>query len=731
MYNILGILYSEDIRVKITKLILWIAALVLIVALGFFVISIAVKGKTGGSSKITTKHVKDTQRFTDGLPSKDIFKYETKISKEGTYSITFEPDISPATCVIGSEVYDSDGKLLGAAILYDEEDYSASYEFTEGTCSFMFRYITTEQDFRDFIQEYDASYGASSIRKALEKVDFSKFKENGKVTVNCKLTIGTGRGTGYNFVDLGVLTFIGVSLLAVLIVLGVIYKQKKPAEPEVYDGVAPEVPPVPAKPAPAPQQTPYGYPQPAYQYQAQGIWTCSACGDNSNTGRFCANCGQPRPAYAQPVQQYQVPAYQLPAYTVSRYPQYQPYQAPAYQVPAYAAPQYQQYPAQAYQITYQTAQPVQYAQPVFAPVPVQQPVFAPAPVQKPDYSVKPKPAPEPADPAFVEGMKNRIPAVGAKYAAFCVVFLMIQFAVALLLRLTVPDVVKAYKTSISYGLVVLAVDLIGFPFIWLLMKGIPKTKIEQHKLSFPEWFGFLCMTEGLMIAGSLIGNPIHTALTQPFTGDSVTNASNLMENSNVILRTLVVGIGAPVFEELIFRKVLIDRTIKYGEYISIVMSGVMFGLLHGNFSQFFFATFVGMLFAYVYIRTGRIRYTIFLHMAVNLSSALVLQTLLQKLLSANSTGDTDSPEILVYAMIALAWIGGVFAIAIIGIVKLIKSLKRKRLKLKMMKGEPTHKEVRKLLLSDKALWLYLAMTILLFLDSYLPNIIVFVMGRLK
>ena len=714
---------------KITKLILWIAALVLIVALGFSVISIAVKGKTGGSSKITTKQVKDTQRFTDGLPSKDIFKYETKISKEGTYNITFEPDISPATCVIGSEVYDSDGKLLGAAVLYDDDEYNVSYKFTEGTCSFMFRYITTEQDFRDFIEEYDASYGASSIRKALEKVDFSKFKENGRVTVNCKVTIGTGKGTGYNFVDLGVLTLIGTSLLAVLIVLGVLYKQQRPVEPEVYDGVAPEVPPVPAKPAPAPRQPQYGYPQPAYQYQAQGIWTCTVCGDNSNTGRFCANCGQPRPAYAQQ------PVYQIPAYTVS---QYQQYQAPVYQVPTYTAPQYQ-----GYQVPYQAAQPVQYAQPVFAPVPVQQPVFAtvpvqqpvfapvpaPAPVQKPDYSVKPKPAPEPADPAFVEGMKNRIPAVGARYAAFCVVFLMIQFAVALFLRLTVPDVVRAYKTSISYGLVVLAVDLIGFPFVWLLMSGIPKTKIEQHKLSFPEWFGFLCMTEGLMIAGSLIGNPIHTALTQPFSGDSITNASNLMENSNVILRTLVVGIGAPVFEELIFRKVLIDRTVKYGEYISIVMSGVMFGLLHGNFSQFFFAALVGMLFAYVYIRTGRIRYTIFLHMAVNLSSALVLQTLLQKLLQANSTGDTHSAETAIYALIALAWIGGVFAIAIIGIVKFIKSLKRKRLKLKMMKGEPTHKEVRKLLLSDKALWLYLAMTILLFLDSYLPNIIVFLMGQ--
>ena len=726
---------------KITKLVLWIIALVLIVALGFSVISIAVRKKTGASSKISTKQVKNTQRFTDGLPKEDIFKYETKISKAGTYRITFEPDITPNTCVIGSEVYDSDGKLLGAAILYDEDEYTVSYKFTEGTCAFMFRYITTEQDFRDFIEEYDASYGASSIRKALEKVDFSKFKENGKVTVNCKVTIGTGKGMGYNFVDLAVLTVIGTSLLAVLIVLGVLYKQQKPVEPEVYDGVAPVVPPAPVK-KPAPAQTPYGYPQPQYQYAANGIWACTACGENSNKGRFCANCGQPRPAFLQqPVQTYQAPAYQIPAYTVSQYQQYPQYQAPVYQVPAYPVPQYQQYTAPAayqvpYQMPYQPMQPVQYAQPVFAPVPVQQPVLAPvpapAPVQKPDYRVKAKkPEPEPADPAFVEGLKNRIPAVGARYAAFCVVFLMVQFAVAILLNLTVPDIVKAYKTSISYGLVVLAVDAIGFPFIWLLMRGIPKTKIEQHKLSFPDWFGFLAITEALMIAGSLIGNPIHTILTQPFTGDSATNVSSLMENSNVILRTLVVGIGAPVFEELIFRKVLIDRTIKYGEYVSIVMSGIMFGLLHGNFQQFFFAAFVGMLFAYVYIRTGRIRYTIFLHMAVNLSSALVLQTLLQKLLEGNASGDTTSPVMVFCAVFALAWVGGVFAIGIIGIVKFIKSMIRKRLKLKMMKGEPAHKEVRKLLLSDMALWLYIAMTILLFLDSYLPNIIVFLMGQMK
>ena len=297
----------------------------------------------------------------------------------------------------------------------------------------------------------------------------------------------------------------------------------------------------------------------------------------------------------------------------------------------------------------------------------------------------------------------------------------------MLLALYAPDVLKTYKTSISYGLVVLAVDLLGFPFIWLLLRGIPKVKIEKHALTFAQWFTFLCMSEGLILIGSSIGNPIHTALTTPFTGNSLDNATSLMQDANVVIRTLVVGIGAPVFEELIFRKVLIDRTIKYGEYVSIVLSGFMFGLLHGNFSQFFFAALIGMLFAYIYIRTGRVRYTIYLHAAINLSSALVLQTLLQGILQ--SRADDMSTLSIICAVLAIAWAGGVIAIGIIGIVKLVKSLKRKKLSLNMMKGEPSHKVVRKLLISDKALWLYITMTIVLFLDSYLPNIIVFFMNK--
>lgn len=65
------------------------------------------------------------------------------------------------------------------------------------------------------------------------------------------------------------------------------------------------------------------------------------------------------------------------------------------------------------------------------------------------------------------------------------------------------------------------------------------------------------------------------------------------------------------------RKLLIDRVACYGEGIAVVMSGLLFGFLHGNWAQMCYATLIGIFFAYVYLRTGRIIYTIISHMFIN------------------------------------------------------------------------------------------------------------------
>lgn len=60
-----------------------------------------------------------------------------------------------------------------------------------------------------------------------------------------------------------------------------------------------------------------------------------------------------------------------------------------------------------------------------------------------------------------------------------------------------------------------------------------------------------------------------------------------------------------------------DRLLGYGEGPAILMSGLMFGMAHGNFSQFFYAFGIGVLWAYVYAKTGKVGYTIAFHMIFN------------------------------------------------------------------------------------------------------------------
>lgn len=86
----------------------------------------------------------------------------------------------------------------------------------------------------------------------------------------------------------------------------------------------------------------------------------------------------------------------------------------------------------------------------------------------------------------------------------------------------------------------------------------------------------------------------------------------------MLLNIAMVVFAAPIVEELLYRKMLIDRIAAYGDGVSVVVSGLLFGLAHGNFSQFFYAFGLGALFAYVYIKTGHIGYTIGFHMFFNL-----------------------------------------------------------------------------------------------------------------
>lgn len=134
-----------------------------------------------------------------------------------------------------------------------------------------------------------------------------------------------------------------------------------------------------------------------------------------------------------------------------------------------------------------------------------------------------------------------------------------------------------------------------------------------QKLSVPSAIRWLSFG----IAGDIFLNFLNglfVLLTKQNTEINQPQPSNIKET---ILLFLAVGIIAPIFEELAFRKLLFGVLRKEGNAFGIIMSGFLFGLWHGNFSQMFFACLIGMLFAYILAKTGNIFLTISIHIINN------------------------------------------------------------------------------------------------------------------
>lgn len=197
---------------------------------------------------------------------------------------------------------------------------------------------------------------------------------------------------------------------------------------------------------------------------------------------------------------------------------------------------------------------------------------------------------------------------------------------------------EEFLSSTAYTLAQMGIlYFIGIPIGALIMFRLPKALIPKKNLRVSEIFLCFIVSLSFMYVGNLItvallmgigsiGNMVFENPVQEF----------LTQNSLPVTVFLVV-IMAPVMEEFLCRKWIIDRLVRYGEWVAIFTSAVLFGLFHMNLFQFFYAYLIGLIFGYIYVRTGKLRYTILLHMLINffggVVSLLVMQLIGEETLS--------------------------------------------------------------------------------------------------
>lgn len=174
--------------------------------------------------------------------------------------------------------------------------------------------------------------------------------------------------------------------------------------------------------------------------------------------------------------------------------------------------------------------------------------------------------------------------------------------------------------------------LFAFPVFWLMIRRVPSWKKESgESIGVGRFLLWAVVCFGFTYLGNFAGQIVMGAV-EAVTGSAQENpVLDLIDEMNPWMIVFTTVIIAPVMEELMFRKILIDRIVPFGQKTVVIVSGVAFGLFHGNFYQFFYACILGMIFAYLYSSTGRMRYNILLHMMINMAGGVAPVVLMQEI----------------------------------------------------------------------------------------------------
>ena len=249
--------------------------------------------------------------------------------------------------------------------------------------------------------------------------------------------------------------------------------------------------------------------------------------------------------------------------------------------------------------------------------------------------------------------KSRFSRVGLCYFTLMLLTQALQFGGAALMG----DLV--YTTSWGlWALSYVPLYCIAVPVFLLMMhKLIPNApgRFGTQELSAGGWVRWLVISLSVTYILNYVSTLITLLLAQ-LKGGAVENPlATMQENSSPLMMLLFAGIIAPVGEEFLFRKLLHDKLGGCGEKLYILMGGFIFAMFHANLSQMLYAFVLGAAFCYIYVRTGRLWYTIALHITINVIGSVLLPSLAES--------DSEAVVLLIVFIVIVLIVAGIILAA--------------------------------------------------------------------
>ena len=228
--------------------------------------------------------------------------------------------------------------------------------------------------------------------------------------------------------------------------------------------------------------------------------------------------------------------------------------------------------------------------------------------------------------------------------------------------LTAPDgqpfnemVADFTAKAIGNGWLYIIPCLLGvlFLFLFFLKEGTHKELFKKNRTMNAGRFGALfCVLYLFSGIGTNIANMIELDLNfLGFSSTAALDALNIRSSASMYLYVCFLG---PIIEEIVYRGFLMRPLQKHGKFLAIVVTSVLFGLMHGTLPQIIYATLIGLVLGFV-----TMEYSIIWSIVLHIFNNFVYCDLLPEALSGSSELVqflVDRSFLLITGIIGIIWI---------------------------------------------------------------------------
>jgi membrane protease YdiL (CAAX protease family) len=254
----------------------------------------------------------------------------------------------------------------------------------------------------------------------------------------------------------------------------------------------------------------------------------------------------------------------------------------------------------------------------------------------------------------------------------CLLLIGIQLAAGFILGI-IFGLLSLSTESLIDGISTIIISLLSFGVVILIGFIKSKQKFNEvfkfNNVSLGYWIATIIFMFGFVILLSEIDNIFNYFLPVPKFLQDIFEA--MMVKQTFIIAIIQVGIVPAITEEMFFRGIVLNGFKRnYSDKKAILISALLFGIIHLNPWQFVTAFIIGIIMAWIYIKTKSIILCIYIHLFNNIIGVIALKY--KEILSIKGFNTAYSEQ--TFHPIWLDLVG--IAITVTGIFFMIRAIKK-------------------------------------------------------